>query len=91
MKSKVVWLMAIALLSTSVSLAGDNDEKREKSRKMVAQTIEDLYKLEPTAKAAVQQSAGYAVFNNMGAHVLLLSTARGTGVAVNSKSKQEPL
>jgi len=91
MKSKVVWLMAIALLSTSVSLAGDNDEKREKSRKMVAQTIEDLYKLEPTAKAAVQQSAGYAVFNNMGAHVLLLSTARGAGVAVNSKSKQEPL
>jgi lipid-binding SYLF domain-containing protein len=56
---------------------------------MADQTLLDLYKLEPTAQAAIQKSAGYAVFNNMGTNVLLLSTARGAGIAVNSKTKQE--
>jgi lipid-binding SYLF domain-containing protein len=47
-----------------------------------------LYKLEPASQAAIQKSAGYAVFNNMGVN-LLLSTARGSGIALNNKSKQE--
>ena len=48
-----------------------------------------LYKAEPTAQAAIQKSAGYAVFNNMGTNLSLVSTARGAGIAVNTKSKQE--
>jgi len=82
-------VLVVALLSAIGSSADDNDEKREKSRKMAAQTLQDLYKLQPTAQAAIQKSAGYAVFNNMGVNVLLLSTARGAGIAVNSKTKQE--
>ena len=83
------WL-ALLLLASGLATAKDSPgEKREKTRKMAAQTLEELYKLQPTAKAAIQKSAGYAVFNNMGANVLLLSTARGAGIAVNSKSKQE--
>jgi lipid-binding SYLF domain-containing protein len=66
-----------------------NEEKMDKSRKMAAETLQDLYKLQPTAKAAIEKSAGYAVFNNMGAHVFLVSTARGSGIAVNSRTKQE--
>jgi len=56
---------------------------------MAAQSLKDLYKMEPTAQGAIQKSAGYAVFNNMGTNLFLLSTARGSGMAVNSKSKQE--
>jgi len=56
---------------------------------MAAQSLKDLYKTEPTAQGAIQKSAGYAVFNNMGTNLFLLSTARGSGMAVNSKSKQE--
>jgi lipid-binding SYLF domain-containing protein len=82
--------LAVALLSAIGSIAKDDDEeKREKSRKMAAETLQDLYKLEPTSQAAVQKSAGYAVFNNMGTNLLLLSTARGAGIAFNTKSKQE--
>jgi lipid-binding SYLF domain-containing protein len=44
--------------------------------------------MQPTSKEAIEKSAGYAVFNNMGMHLLLLSTERGAGIAVNSKSKQ---
>src|SRR5436190_24318699 len=82
--------LAVILLASGLANAGDSpDKKREKSRKMAAQTLQDLYKMEPTAQAAIQKSAGYAVFNNMGANLLLLSTARGAGVAVNSKTKQD--
>jgi len=82
--------LAVILLATSVASAGDSpDKKRDKSRKMAAKTLQELYKLEPTAKEAVQKSAGYAVFNNMGTNLFLLSTARGAGIAVNSQSKQE--
>jgi lipid-binding SYLF domain-containing protein len=82
-------LVAI-LLAGGIATAKDSpEEKREKTRKMAAQTLEDLYKLQPQAKAAIEKSFGYAVFNNMGTNVLLLSTARGAGIAVNSKTKQE--
>jgi lipid-binding SYLF domain-containing protein len=81
---------AVMLLTTGLASAKDSpDQKREKTRKMATQTLQELYKLQPTAKSAIQKSAGYAVFNNMGANILLLSTARGAGIAINSKSKQE--
>jgi lipid-binding SYLF domain-containing protein len=78
-------------LLSAVAYSGedDNEKKREKSRKMAAQTLQDLYKAQPTAQAAIQKSAGYAVFNNMGTNLLVLSTARGAGIAVNTQSKQE--
>ena len=82
--------LALILLATSVASAGDSpDEKRQKTRKMAAETLQDLYKLQPASKAAIQKSAGYAVFDNMGTNLLLLSTARGSGVAVSTGSKQE--
>jgi lipid-binding SYLF domain-containing protein len=82
--------LAVILLASGLASAGDSpDKKRQKTRKMADQTLQELYKLEPTAQTAIQKSAGYAVFNNMGTNVLLLSTARGAGVAINSNSKQE--
>ncbi|HXY24613.1 MAG TPA: YSC84-related protein [Candidatus Acidoferrum sp.] len=83
-------VLAVTLLAAGLSNAKDSpDQKREKTRKMAAQTLQDLYKMQPTSREAIEKSAGYAVFNNMGVHVLLLSTERGAGMAVNSKTKQE--
>ena len=56
---------------------------------MAGEVLKDLYKAEPASKAAIEKAAGYAVFDNMGVNVLLLSTARGSGLAVNNKTKQE--
>ena len=91
MKPKmIVGALIATLLMAGLSNAKDSpNEKREKTRKMAAQTLKDLYKLQPTAKQAIQKSAGYAIFSNMGANVLLLSTARGSGLAVNSKTSKE--
>ena len=82
-------VFAVTLLVPAFVNAGDSpDEKREKIRKMANETLADLYKLQPSAQAVVQKSAGYAVFDNFGTHVLLVSTARGSGVAYNSKTGQ---
>jgi len=81
----VVSLLAVALASAK----NTPDQKKEKTRKMASQTLQELYKLQPTAQGAIQKSSGYAVFNNMGTNRLLLSTARGAGIAVDSKTKQE--
>ncbi len=83
--------LAMILLTTGLARAGGDspDEKREKTRKMATQTLQDLYKLQPTAQGAIQKAAGYAVFDNMGTNLLLLSTARGSGIAVDSGTKQE--
>lgn len=86
----IIPILVVALLSASTVSAGDdNEKKRAKSRKMAAQTLEELNKLQPTSKDAVRKAAGYAVFNNMGTNLLLLSTARGAGIAINNASKQE--
>ena len=83
--------LALILLATGLARAGGDspDEKRDKTRKMATKTLQDLYKLQPGAQGAIQKSAGYAVFDNMGTNLLLLSTARGSGIAVDSGSKQE--
>ena len=82
--------LAIVLFAGGLAVAKDTpDEQREKTRKMAAQTLEDLYKLEPSSKELIQKSVGYAVFDNMGANLLLVSTARGSGIAVNSKTSQD--
>jgi lipid-binding SYLF domain-containing protein len=82
--------LAVILLAAGLASAGDSrDEKREKTRKMAAEALQDLYKMEPTSQATVQNASGYAVFDNMGVNVLLLSTARGSGLAVNNKTKKE--
>jgi len=86
----IISSFAAILLAVGLSSAWDSpDEKREKTRKMADETLQELYKLQPTAQEAIQKAAGYAVFNNMGANLLLVSTARGAGVAVNSNTKQE--
>ncbi len=83
-------MLAIAGLTAGLSAAKDSpDKQREKIRKMAAATLKDLYKLQPASKTAVQNSTGYAVFNNMGTNLFLLSTARGAGIAVNSKTNQD--
>jgi lipid-binding SYLF domain-containing protein len=83
-------LLATAALTGGLLDAKDTpDQQRDKIRKMANATLTDLSKLQPTSQAAVRKSTGYAVFNNMGTNLLLLSTARGAGLAVNSKTRQD--
>ena len=48
---KIATCLAMILLATGFARAGDSpDEKRDKTRKMAAKTLQDLYKLQPTLR-----------------------------------------
>src|SRR5262245_21446661 len=86
----IVAVFGLILLPSAWSSAKDSpDQKRAKIRKMASESLAELYKLHPAAQAAIQKSAGYAVFSDMGVNVLLLSTAHGAGLAVDSRTGRE--
>ena len=87
---QVVTIAIVSLLVVATAFVDDKDEtERQKIRQMTTQTLQELYKLEPASKAAIHKSAGYAVFGNVGTKILVVSTARGSGLAVDSKTKQQ--
>lgn len=65
------------------------EKKREEIRKLSKDTLARLYKLQPAAKTAVQNAAGYAVFSNTGVKILVSGSGRGQGLAVNNKTGSE--
>jgi len=90
MKAKMILTTAILALFSLSAVAGDKEEeKKTKVRTAATQTLQDLYKLQPGAQAAIQKAAGYAVFKNFGTNILVVSTGSGAGVAINNKTKQE--
>jgi lipid-binding SYLF domain-containing protein len=64
-------------------------EKRHEVQKMRADTLAELYKIHPPAKARIKHSKGYAVFSNVGVNLLLVSAAGGWGVAHDNKTGQD--
>src|SRR5271154_227935 len=83
-------LLAIALVSLAVvANADDVTKEQEEIRKMLQNTLQCLYNADPKTKAAVEGSAGYAIVSNMGVKILVFSSGKGEGIAVNNKSKSE--
>jgi len=88
----VVFLLIMATgLSLSVQVLAKEsvEEKREKRREMVAETLAKLYELQPSAETAINKSAGYAVFSDFGLKILVLGSGKGQGIAVNKKTGKE--
>jgi len=46
-------ILAVVLLPASTRIADDTEEKRQETRKMAAEALQDLYKLEPTSQASI--------------------------------------
>ena len=69
--------------------AATKQEKQAEQRKISNETLQQLYKLQPTAKKKVQAAAGYATFSNFGMKILVAGSGKGEGVAVNNKTKKE--
>jgi lipid-binding SYLF domain-containing protein len=56
---------------------------------MRSEVLDTLYKDAPSAKERVENSAGYAVFSNIGVNLLILATTNGYGVAHNNQSNTD--
>jgi len=87
------WLIlvffALGGLNPFAAAADKKQGKRQEIRKMAQQTLDRLYGVHPSAKAAVENAKGYAVFSNFGMKIFLAGGGSGSGVAVNRVTKQE--
>jgi lipid-binding SYLF domain-containing protein len=68
--------------------AQDKEKARAEVRKSSRQTLDQLYKVQPGARKAIQSAAGYATFSNFGMKILFLGSGTGQGMAVNQKTKK---
>jgi lipid-binding SYLF domain-containing protein len=93
MKTKMQSLFAGALVCALAVAAHAADPKIEKKqqdiRDMAHDTLQRLYKAEPSAKLAVKGAAGYAVFSNLGVKILVAGSGNGKGIAIDNKTKKE--
>ena len=81
----VVLAFAVSSFVSTAAQAKDTpDEERAKIQKKSADVLEDLYKLEPSAKAKVEKSVGYAVFSNVGVNLFVVAAAGGSGMVVEN-------
>ena len=83
-RMRLLIVPGLVLLSTLTIVAKSKEEKQAEARKKADATLQRLYKAKPSAQAAVQSAAGYAVFNSGGAAVT--STVCWTPPTVKEKS-----
>lgn len=83
-----VALMIVCLITTSLC-AASKEEQQQEITKMAQQSLQQLYKAQPSAEAAIKKAAGYAVFSDMSVKILFGGSGNGPGVAVNNKTGQK--
>ena len=87
-RMRLLGMAALALLSAVTVHAKTKEEKQAEARNKAEQTLHRLYKAQPSAQAAIKSAAGYAVFNNKGAKILIGGTGSGNGIAVDNATKK---
>ncbi|MBX7246940.1 MAG: hypothetical protein K1X53_15695 [Candidatus Sumerlaeaceae bacterium] len=85
----VAMSLGLAACSLTPKTASQNDQQRVYVRQVTNQTLEHLYKANPSARAAVAKSAGYAVFSDIGFKFGVLGGAKGEGLAVNNATGEQ--
>ena len=91
LKISAVVLLGLGLQAckTEPMTASQKEEHRAAERKIARQTLDQLYKAHPAARQAVAKAAGYAVFSDVGFHIIYGGSEHGSGLAVNNKTKHE--
>lgn len=84
-------IVSISLL-TGFGPFGDKrtrEQEQQDIRDMRSQVLKELYEEAPEAEKQIAESAGYAVFSNIGINLLVLSTGNGFGVAHNNSTGED--
>ena len=92
-------VLSLAFMVSTPVLAGEAkadkekqakaEKERQEIRKVSKDILAQLYKAQPSAKAAIDKAAGYAVFSNFGMKIFVAGSGTGKGVAVDNKTKKE--
>jgi lipid-binding SYLF domain-containing protein len=72
----------------SAPTAKQIEQQKADIRKMADVTLERLYTTQPSAKRAIGNAAGYAVFSNFGLKIFFAGGGSGKGLAVNNKTQK---
>jgi len=82
-------IFSFAITTTPLHAASKDEMEQQKAdiQKMANDTLERLYKINPSAKKTIAKAAGYAVFNNFGMKILFAGGGTGKGLAVNNSNK----
>jgi lipid-binding SYLF domain-containing protein len=86
--SFISFIMLMATSSFLIAADGKVEQQRADISKMADDTLQRLYKTQPSAKKAIKKAAGYAVFSNFGMKIFFAGGGSGKGIAVNNKSKK---
>ena len=87
---KVGTIVCVLLaMSIGVVSAKSVEEKRQAIREIASATLSEVYELQPHAKEAVENAAGYAAFSITDAKILFLGSGSGKGMAVDNATGQE--
>jgi lipid-binding SYLF domain-containing protein len=85
----ILGLAAMALLIAAVPAWGASKaDKQKEVQKMSRETLAKLYRVQPSAKKAVEGAAGYATFSNFGMKIFVAGGGSGSGMAVDNKTKK---
>ena len=85
----VAGLAVMALLIAAVPAWGASKaQKQQEVQKMSRDTLAKLYRVQPSAKKAVEGAAGYATFSNFGMKIFVAGGGSGSGMAFDNKTKK---
>ncbi|HTR01369.1 MAG TPA: YSC84-related protein [Candidatus Acidoferrum sp.] len=79
--------LAAALSGCTVSKQSSSQERRQAVLTMEKDTLADLYKVQPLAKAEIAAAPGYAVFSNANVNLIFASFGGGYGVVTDKSGK----
>lgn len=82
-------LAGAACVPSARALAADDlDAERQTLRTLAVETLEQLYWLEPGARAILEAAEGYAVFSNFGMKLMFGGGGSGRGIAIERESRR---
>ncbi|MCC3861461.1 YSC84-related protein [Pseudemcibacter aquimaris] len=87
LKQFIAVIMIMALPFTAHAKLSDKDKR--KTQEMRQEVLAQLYENNPEARDLIASSEGYAVFNNGGVNLILLSAGSGKGVAHDNRSGED--
>ena len=88
-KLKLIGLALACALAVATNASEDKAKQQKQIQAATQDTLQRLYKAEPSTKAVIKHAYGYAVFSDLGVKILFGGTGNGKGVAVNNHTKQQ--
>lgn len=87
---KILTLLVVMMVMTiAVVSAATVEEKRQAIRNVTNETLNEVYSVQPKARDAVANAAGYAAFTITDAKLVFFGGGGGKGMAVNNNTGEE--